>query len=198
MTKLVYLYGPPAAGKLTVATALAERTGFRLFHNHLTVNAIAPVFGFGTPAFERLLGLFRREIFETAMQVGVDLIFTNNSAWPHENPRERFSSYAAMVAGLVEAAGGRTYFVNIAAPTEVLLSRVDDESRRAHGKIVDKEQLRDRLATFDPTPLHPDHLVVDTSVTNPTEAASLIAAYIGHESAGSNGRSADSCGSGAS
>ena len=56
MATLVYLDGPPAAGKLTVATALAERTGYRLFHNHLTVDALAPVFGFGTPAFERLLG----------------------------------------------------------------------------------------------------------------------------------------------
>ena len=180
MAKLVYLYGPPAAGKLTVATALAEHTGYRLFHNHLTVNAIAPVFDFGTPAFERLLGLFRQEMFQTAMQVGVDLIFTNNSAWPHENPRERFSAYAAKIAALVDAADGRTYFVNVTAPTDVLLDRVGAESRRAHGKIVDPTQLRARLATFDPTPLHPDHLVVDTSVTDPTEAASLIAAYIKH------------------
>ncbi len=32
---LLYLYGPPASGKLTVATALAKLTGFSLFQPHL-------------------------------------------------------------------------------------------------------------------------------------------------------------------
>jgi hypothetical protein len=41
---LTYLYGPPAVGKLTVATPLAEVTGHRLFHNHLSVNAVRPIF----------------------------------------------------------------------------------------------------------------------------------------------------------
>ena len=30
---LVYLYGPPAAGKLTIAEKVRALTGFRLFHN---------------------------------------------------------------------------------------------------------------------------------------------------------------------
>ncbi len=42
---LVYLYGPPAVGKLTVATELQRLTGFRLFHNHLTVDALRPTSG---------------------------------------------------------------------------------------------------------------------------------------------------------
>jgi hypothetical protein len=40
---LLYTYGPPASGKLTVATALAELTGFSLFHNHLSVDAVSCV-----------------------------------------------------------------------------------------------------------------------------------------------------------
>jgi len=36
--KLLFIYGRPAVGKLTVARAVAERTGGRLFHNHLAVN----------------------------------------------------------------------------------------------------------------------------------------------------------------
>ena len=47
------------------------------------------------------------------------------------------------------------------------------ESRRAFGKITDPEQLRTRLATFDPT-----HLVVGTSVVDPDEAAARIAAML--------------------
>ena len=38
---LVFIYGPPGVGKLTTARALAELTGFRVFHDHLTVNLVA-------------------------------------------------------------------------------------------------------------------------------------------------------------
>jgi len=41
--KLVFIYGPPASGKLTVARELATLTGYRLFHNHLIVDAVAAV-----------------------------------------------------------------------------------------------------------------------------------------------------------
>ncbi len=38
--KLVFIYGPPASGKLTVARELAALTGYKLFHNHLVVEAL--------------------------------------------------------------------------------------------------------------------------------------------------------------
>ena len=52
--QLVFLHGPAAAGKLTVARALAARTGFALFHNHLVVDAVAAVFPFGSAEFRTL------------------------------------------------------------------------------------------------------------------------------------------------
>jgi len=51
--KLVFIYGSPAAGKLTVAYEVAARTGFKVFHNHLTINCVRPIFDFGTPPFAR-------------------------------------------------------------------------------------------------------------------------------------------------
>lgn len=33
--RLIFIYGLPATGKLTVAQELAKRTGYKLFHNHL-------------------------------------------------------------------------------------------------------------------------------------------------------------------
>ena len=40
------LYGPPAVGKLSVAQALAARTGFRVLHNHLLINLASALFEF--------------------------------------------------------------------------------------------------------------------------------------------------------
>jgi replication-associated recombination protein RarA len=51
---LVMLYGPPAVGKLTIAQALTARTGLKLFHNHLVLDAITAVFEFRSPTYLRL------------------------------------------------------------------------------------------------------------------------------------------------
>lgn len=45
---MIFIYGPPAVGKLTVAEELAKITGYKLFHNHLTqdlAREIYPEFG---------------------------------------------------------------------------------------------------------------------------------------------------------
>ena len=170
----MYLYGPPAAGKLTVATRLAERTGFKLFHNHLTVNALREVFGFGTAPFAEVIHRWRLDVFETAARHGVDLIFTNNSAWGVPDSRREFQAFADRCAEVVERAGGRTRFVCLQAPLDVLVGRLGDDSRRAHGKLADPDRLRHLVTTIDLSPLHGDDLVIDTSTTTPDDAAARI------------------------
>jgi AAA domain-containing protein len=178
MSTLVYLYGPPAAGKLTIAERLAELTGSRLFHNHLTVNAIAPVFEFESPAFTEVLHRLRLDVFATAARAGVDLIFTNSSAWSGQNARTRFVTFADSAARIVAENGGTTRFVQIMAPPSVLESRLAHDSRRAHGKLVDVQRLRELLATYDPAPLHTDDMIVSSGDLTPEEAAGRIAAEL--------------------
>lgn len=78
---LVYLYGPPASGKLTVATGLAELTGFSLFHNHLSVDAVRRVLPFGSKPYIEVLHRLRLDVFQTAARARISVIFTNSSAW---------------------------------------------------------------------------------------------------------------------
>jgi len=74
--KLVFIYGPPASGKLTVATELAKLTGFKLFHNHVSIQLVQSIFEFGTKIFWRLTGKYRLEMIEEVAKAGIDTIFT--------------------------------------------------------------------------------------------------------------------------
>jgi chloramphenicol 3-O-phosphotransferase len=173
--KLVYLYGPPASGKLTVAERLAELTGFPLFDNHLTVNVLRTIFPFGSSPFIDAVHRVRRDVFEVAADAGVSLIYTNSSAWAGPDGRTRFAAFAESVRALAEERGGQVLFVRLTASQAALEERLANESRQAREKLVDTERLRELLADLDLSSLHPDDLVIDTEKIGPDEAARLIA-----------------------
>src|SRR5579864_3028877 len=98
--RVVFIYGPVASGKLTVARALAERTGMALFHNHLVVDAVGAVFPFGSEAFVRLREQFWLAVFAEAAQADRSLIFTFA-------PEPTVAAdFAERVRTLVQSAGG--------------------------------------------------------------------------------------------
>ena len=175
---LVYLYGPPAVGKLTIARRVAESTGFRLFHNHLTVDAVTSVFDFGSPPFVDVLHRLRLDVFETAAREGIGVVFTNSSM-SHRVPRTHsFFAFARRAADVVDAAGGTTMFVRLTAPVDVLCDRVGTGDRRTLRKLVDADRLRARLEAYPEPIVNDDDLVIDTSRMTADEAARLIVSSI--------------------
>ena len=74
---LVYIYGPPGVGKLTVSKELQKLLGYKLFHNQLSIEFVKSVFDFGTPSFNKLVLDNRARIIEEAAIQGVSLIFTS-------------------------------------------------------------------------------------------------------------------------
>jgi len=66
------------------------------------VSALLSVFDFATPAFTEVLHRVRLDVFDTATRNGVDLIFTNNSAWAIDGGRTRFAAFAESVRATVE------------------------------------------------------------------------------------------------
>src|SRR3990167_6208360 len=57
--KCVIIIGPEAVGKMTVGRAIAEKTGYKLLHNHMTIDFILNFFEFKSTSFQRLDSLFR-------------------------------------------------------------------------------------------------------------------------------------------
>jgi cytidylate kinase len=68
--KLIFIYGPAAAGKLTIARELAALPGYAVFHNHLIVDAVASIFPFGSERFVRLREQFWLTLLREAAEAG--------------------------------------------------------------------------------------------------------------------------------
>src|SRR5919112_4990933 len=83
---LVFIYGPPGVGKLSVAKELARLTGYKLFDNHVSIRCAQSVFDFGTKPFWRIVGAVRDAVFEEAAANGVSLVTTFVYSHPEDMP----------------------------------------------------------------------------------------------------------------
>ncbi len=170
----VLLYGPPAVGKLTVAKELARLTGFKVFHNHLSIDLVETVFPRGTPSFGHVGKSIRQLVFEEAARENVSLIFTYVYAYPQDNPEIQWMLEA------VEKYGARTLLVQLTCSRKKLNERVGLDSRCAKGTILDTGFLNELLETYDLFTPYPDlpSLQLDTTDTPPQETAAAIAAHL--------------------
>jgi hypothetical protein len=68
--ELVFIYGAPAVGKLTVGLELAALTGFKVLHDHLTVNPLVAIFERNSPPYPRNAEEGARAYFEAVESRG--------------------------------------------------------------------------------------------------------------------------------
>jgi tRNA uridine 5-carbamoylmethylation protein Kti12 len=173
--KLIFIYGPPASGKLTVAKELAKLTGFRPFHNHVSIQFVESLFEFGTKPFWRLTDKYRTEMIEEAAKEGVDTIFTFVYGKTSDDP------FVRRIMRKVNAHGGKVCFVRLQCDRDELERRVGDKSRKSLGKMTTKKLLNNVFKRFDldsEVPFQPS-LTIDTGAQSPRKAAETIAQHYG-------------------
>lgn len=177
--RLIFIHGPPAVGKLTVARELAELTGLPLFHNHLAVDVLTPLFEFGSPSFVKLRELIWLSVFQEAAKHDVSLIFTFA---PERTVRPSFIQDTITT---IEARGGVVHFVRLTCAAGQIEQRLASPSRAEFGKLqsLDQYQALTRAGAFD-YPEVPAVLTIDTGVVSPREAAVTIRAFLAREAAG--------------
>ena len=125
---LLYVVGPPAVGKMSVAQAIADRTGLRLFHNHISIEIALRYFEYGTPAFHRVSESIRRQIVdEVAASDLPGLLFT--LVWAFDLPEDQ--DYVDAYARPFRERGGRVLFLELEASQAERLRRNVGESRLA-------------------------------------------------------------------
>ena|SRR5688572_18234480 len=175
--KLIFLYGPPAAGKLTVGTELAGLLHYKIIDNHKTVEMLRQLFPFEDPNLNkirrRLQAKFRLEMFEEAAKAGVNFITTCATAGP-----QHFGFYRETL-DLVTRHGGQVLFVQLLPSREVMLHRVEHDSRK--GLKIENRQHLARLFEQEPELFQKfpdqDHLTIDNSNLSPRQAAQAIIAH---------------------
>ena len=142
--KLIFIYGPPAVGKLTIAQAISETTGYPLLHNHLTVDLLIKILPFGSPEFHTALEKIRLDIIEAAAQASVPgLIMT----FVYEKGVD--DQFIQKLLQTVTNNNGEIRFIQLTASLETLKARVANESRLNHRKLNSVEKLEKALAQSD-------------------------------------------------
>lgn len=174
--KLIFLFGLPATGKLTVARELASLTGYKLFHNHLVVDTLLSVFEFGSKPFVELREEIWLSVFRQAAQSGLPgLIFTFA---PERTVREGF---VQATIDVMERNDGQVDFVEMVCPVAVLKSRMENASRVLHQKLTSValfEQLH-ADGVFDSSHMPEPRLTLDSAMYGPEEAAKEIVRVLG-------------------
>jgi AAA domain len=170
--KLIFIYGLPAVGKLTVARELAIISGYRLFHNHLAVDLLLSVFEFGSAPFVELREQIWLSVFEEACDAQLPgLIFTFA---PENTVRPTFIQQAI---DTVKREGGEISFIELVCPSHELAKRIDTPSRREFQKLTSIELFEqlNSAGCFDSSYMPKAALSLDTSVFTPLETATKIA-----------------------
>ena len=170
----VMVYGPPAAGKLTVASAFADATGYRLLDNHLTVDLALRLFEWGTAPHAQLVTTMRLALFRAAATEGVDVVSTFVYATSVDD------AYVGEVTDVIHEHGGELFFVQLRPPPDVLEARVTLESRATRQKLHDVQGLRDLLERYDCYgTIEGTVLSIDNTDQSATEVAGKIRSHLG-------------------
>ena len=175
MTQVIFLYGRPGVGKLTVGELLAAETGYRLLHNHAVVDLVTSLFSFGSPAFVALRERIWIQSIDAALWAkssGVIMTFA-----PEATVTEEF--IPKLKSRVVEK-GSSIHFIELRCSDEALETRITADSRERYGKLRDVYKYRklDASGAFDRPKMPEPELVVDTTDQKPLEAARTIVKHL--------------------
>jgi hypothetical protein len=187
MPDLIVIVGPPASGKAAVGHELVKSTGFRFFHNHMTAEPVAALFGWGTELFCEVLAEVRLLLLSKALARtnASPIIFT--FVWCFDDPSD--NRFVAQLVQLFESSGNRVYFVELIASLQTRISREGtalrlslkpskqnvELARSLHLEGYGKYQMNSN-SNF---PYPARHLVIDTERYTPKESAMLVTEHFG-------------------
>ena len=183
---LLVIFGPPAVGKMTVGQEIAKLTGMKVFHNHMTIDLVHNFFDFGTPGFEKLVRSFRLELLEEVAKsdlpgVIFTMVFALDLAEDHV--------FAEEISNIFHKEGGKVWFLELEASTEVRLVRNKTDNRLKHKPMKRNfEQSEGNLLKFNEIHMmnsdesitfKEEHLKINSENLTASETAALAVEKLG-------------------
>lgn len=168
--KLLFIYGPPASGKLTIAEKLSDLTKIPVFHNHLSRDLVKDIYGDNLMEHYKLVDQIRFDVLGYCASQGTDLIFTYVYAGEEDNENVR------RYMNVIQEHGGDVVFIELMANRDDLIERVSNESRRRFKKLTDPEvlaKITENMSIYSIPFVEP--IKINTSIMSPDESAKFIA-----------------------
>ena len=180
MANLILICGPQAVGKMTVANAIKEKTGYAVSTNHDSLEMPSRIFGWGTDSFKELRNLIRKEVFNLSIKNNVNLIFTYIIDFNDEND----CKYVDELKNKYEKAGGKFYLVELETGLDERLKRNVTEERllakptkrdieRSNNELIDSMD-KYRMNSIDGEIKYRNYIRINNTNLSPDEVADLV------------------------
>jgi tRNA uridine 5-carbamoylmethylation protein Kti12 len=171
---LIFIYGLPGVGKLTVAKELSNQTKFPIYHNHLTSDLVYSVFDRGEIGSLLKQKIRNLVIGDWAKYEDTSLITTLiYKKGDNEDYFEQMSNSA-------KEFGITIYYFHLICNLESLKERVVSPDRKKFGKIVEWNELEEKMKNCNMTEELPyeNNYTIDTTNLSPAETAKQIVEVI--------------------
>ncbi len=181
---LIIITGPQAVGKMTVGLEIEKKIGYKLFHNHMTIEPVVKLFDYGSKEAQHLIRLFREEIFNSMMTSGNQgYIFTYVWAFNEESD----NNYIKNLIQKFEDKGNRVLIVELESDVDTRINRNDTELRLnekptkrnvewSKNDIIESMK-KYRLNSYAGEITHPNYLRINNENLEATVVADKIIKY---------------------
>ena len=176
---VIFIYGPIAVGKLTVAEILSKKLGYKLAHNHHVNDFVNEIFDRGSHISHVMKEDLRYYLLESVVKAKMNLVATHCysdnfiSTTGLSDPK-----YVETLEKKLTKLGAKFYPVHLRASNEELFRRVTMNSRKKFKKLASKEVMKKYLTRsgndHQNSPKLKNNFVIDNTNLSPQKVADMI------------------------
>ncbi len=173
----IFIYGPIASGKLTIARILEKKLGYKLAHNHHINDFVVEIFDRNSVSAHSIKDELRVLVIKTMAEAKMNFIVTH--CYSHDFVSKAGLSdpkYLKIIEKIIQKESGNFYPVFLKVAPEELLKRVNQNSRKEFKKLTDEKILKKWLVSWDIKnyPKIKNNFVLENTGISPQKAAELI------------------------
>lgn len=174
---VIFIYGPQAVGKFTVAKILSKKLGYKLAHNHHINDFVEEVFERRTYEANFMKEFLRYALLENMIKAKINFVTTHCysdnfvSKTGLSDPK-----YVRTLEKKLTKLGAKFYPVHLKANNKELLRRVSMSSRKVFKKLTDKKIMSELILNHDwqSSPRLKNNLIIDNTNFSPKQVSDMI------------------------